>query len=132
MPNDCACTCAICPSVRLCLPFVSSFPRFLCVLALNCADMDCDGMKHVMVHDHDGSLSGAAGGVLFSRAERFSDGSFFGLQFKDTENHAFMSSRWGRTSAGHLWYASSATACVWLKCQCLLMLCRRAIGIGLP
>ena len=65
-------------------------------------------MKHAIVHDLDGSLSGAAGGVLFSRAERFSDGSFFGLPFKDTFNDAFMMSRWGDASAGDLWYARAA------------------------
>ena len=52
-------------------------------------------MKHVIVHDLDGSVLGGSGGVMFSRAELFSANSFFGLPFKDPANHNYMRSRYG-------------------------------------
>lgn len=50
-------------------------------------------MKHAIVHDLDGTLMGGSGGTMFPRAERFSQGSFFGLPFKDPVNHRQMRNR---------------------------------------
>ena len=35
----------------------------------DCVDMDCDGAKHVLVKDLDGTLTGAPGGGVISKAE---------------------------------------------------------------
>lgn len=35
----------------------------------DCVDMDCDGAKHVLIKDLDGSLTGVAGGSVIPRAE---------------------------------------------------------------
>lgn len=61
----------------------------------DCIDMDCDGLRNGIVNDLDGSLVGGSGGTLFSRAEQFSTGSFFGLPLKDEDNHALMRKRFG-------------------------------------
>lgn len=35
----------------------------------DCIDMDCDGAKHVLIKDLDGTLTGASGGSVISKAE---------------------------------------------------------------
>lgn len=35
----------------------------------DCVDMDCDGTKHVIIKDLDGSLTGVSGGSVISKAE---------------------------------------------------------------
>ena len=35
----------------------------------DCVDMDCDGAKHVLIKDLDGSLTGVSGGSVISKAE---------------------------------------------------------------
>lgn len=35
----------------------------------DCIDMDCDGAKHVLIRDLDGSLTGVSGGSIISKAE---------------------------------------------------------------
>lgn len=35
----------------------------------DCIDMDCDGAKHVLIKDLDGTLSGVSGGSVISKAE---------------------------------------------------------------
>lgn len=35
----------------------------------DCIDMDCDGAKHVLIKDLDGSLTGVSGGSVISKAE---------------------------------------------------------------
>lgn len=46
----------------------------------DCIDMDCDGPRHGVIRDDDGSFLGDVGSIL-TRAEIFSDGSFFGESF---------------------------------------------------
>ena len=40
----------------------------------DCVDMDCDGAKHVLMKDLDGSLTGTAGASIISMAEYEWDG----------------------------------------------------------
>ena len=35
----------------------------------DCVDMDCDGPKHALIKDLDGSLTGVSGGTVISKAE---------------------------------------------------------------
>lgn len=35
----------------------------------DCIDMDCDGAKHVLIEDLDGTLTGSSGGSVISKAE---------------------------------------------------------------
>jgi cysteine-rich repeat protein len=82
----------------------------------DCIDMDCDGLKQCLVDDDDGSLMGGSGAAAFSRAEKFSEGSFFGSPFKDGPNKAYMESNFvpSWVNAGtpqpeggwgvHMWY----------------------------
>jgi hypothetical protein len=55
----------------------------------DCIDMDCDGPRQALIGDEDGTLLDTAGSVL-PRADSFSEGSFFGLPFKDEVNRAYM------------------------------------------
>ena len=55
----------------------------------DCVDMDCDGPRQALISDEDGTFLDTAGSVL-PRAELFSEGSFFGLPFKDEVNRAYM------------------------------------------
>jgi hypothetical protein len=55
----------------------------------DCIDMDCDGPRQALIGDEDGTLLDTAGSVL-PRADSFSEGSFFGLPFKDEVNKAYM------------------------------------------
>ena len=52
----------------------------------DCIDMDCDGPRHTLIRDADGSLVGGPGGAVLPRAELFSDNSFFGVEYKDGVN----------------------------------------------
>ena len=57
----------------------------------DCIDMDCDGPRQALISDGDGTLLGQPGAVL-PRADKFSEGSFFGLPFKDEVNAPYMQS----------------------------------------
>ena len=57
----------------------------------DCIDMDCDGPRQALISDGDGTLLGELGAVL-PRADKFSEGSFFGLPFKDEVNAPYMQS----------------------------------------
>ncbi|KAJ1475672.1 hypothetical protein T484DRAFT_1827474 [Baffinella frigidus] len=52
----------------------------------DCIDMDCDGPKHNLIRDVDGTLIGGSGGTILPEAEHFSSKSFFGLPYKDGIN----------------------------------------------
>jgi len=57
----------------------------------DCIDMDCDGPRQALINDDDGTLLGTPGAIL-ARADKFSEGSFFGLPFKDEVNAPYMQS----------------------------------------
>ena len=57
----------------------------------DCIDMDCDGPRQALIGDEDGTFIGGFGGSILPRADKFSEGSFFGLPFKDDVNKAYMS-----------------------------------------
>jgi len=61
----------------------------VCVISIN---RDCDGPKNAVIIDEDGTLVGGSGGAILPRAEKFSEGSFFGLPFTDTVNKPYMQS----------------------------------------
>ena len=83
----------------------------------DCVDMDCDGMKQCLISDLDGSFLGlgAGGGSLFSRAEKFSKGSFFGRPFADPINKQHMESNYVPSWMGQVNVSFSGQHVAWGK-----------------
>jgi len=82
----------------------------VCVISIN---RDCDGPKNAVIIDEDGTLVGGSGGAILPRAEKFSEGSFFGLPFTDTVNKPYMKSTfvlsWENDSPA--WYPNGRPKC---------------------